>query len=132
MVPINYILRYKKESEVVLDPFVGSGSTLVACATLRRLGVGVDINPEAEKAKEKRFKLVLEKEPTLADWIKKQRFIQGDSRNLSFLPDSSIDLIVAHPPDEILHRPIFWRRSFPTHSHYESTLTSVGLADTLD
>jgi len=98
MVPINCILRYTKESEVVLDPFVGSGSTLVACATLRRQGIGVDINPEAERAKEKRFKLVLEKDSSLADWIKKQRFIQGDSRNLSFIPDSSIDLIVAHPP----------------------------------
>jgi ParB family chromosome partitioning protein len=98
MVPINCILRYTKENEVVLDPFVGSGSTLVACATLRRLGIGVDINPEAEKAKEKRFKIVLEKEPSLADWIEKQRFIQGDSRGLSFIPDSSVDLIVAHPP----------------------------------
>jgi hypothetical protein len=98
MVPINCILRYTKENEVVLDPFVGSGSTLVACATLRRVGIGVDINPEAEKAKEKRFKLVLEKDPSLTDWMKKQRFIQGDSRDLSFIPDSSVDLIVAHPP----------------------------------
>jgi ParB family chromosome partitioning protein len=98
MVPINCILRYTKENEIVLDPFVGSGSTLVACATLRRLGIGVDINPEAEKAKEKRFKLVLEKDASLADWIEKQHFIQGDSRNLSFILDSSVDLIVAHPP----------------------------------
>jgi DNA modification methylase len=58
----------------------------------------VDINPEAEKAKEKRFKILLEKDPSLAGWIEKQRFIQGDSRNLSFIPDSSVDLIVAHPP----------------------------------
>lgn len=98
MVPINCILRYTKEGQIVLDPFVGSGSTLVACATLRRQGIGVDINPEAEKAKKKRFKLVLQKDPSLADWIKKQRFIQGDSRDLSFIRDSSIDLIVAHPP----------------------------------
>jgi len=32
---------------------------------LRRFGIGVDINPEAESAKEKRFKLVLEKDPSL-------------------------------------------------------------------
>jgi ParB family chromosome partitioning protein len=98
MVPINCILRYTKENEIVLDPFVGSGSTLVACAALRRLGIGVDINPEAEKAKEKRFRLVLKKDPSLADWIEKQRFVQGDSRNLSFMRDSSVDLIIAHPP----------------------------------
>jgi hypothetical protein len=98
IVPINCILRYTKENEVVLDPFVGSGTTLVACAMLRRLGIGVDINPEAEKAKEKRFKLVLEKDPSLVDFMGRQRFIQGDSRDLSFIQDSSVDLIVAHPP----------------------------------
>jgi ParB family chromosome partitioning protein len=98
MVPINCILRYTRENEIVLDPFVGSGSTLVACAALRRLGIGVDINPEAEKAKEKRFRLVLDKDPSLANWIEKQRFVQGDSRNLSFIRDSFIDLIIAHPP----------------------------------
>jgi len=98
IVPINCILRYTKENQIVLDPFVGSGSTLIACATLKRWGIGVDINPEAEKAKEKRFKLVLEKDPSFTDWISKQRFIQGDSRNLSFIHDSSIDMIIAHPP----------------------------------
>ena len=61
IVPINCILRYTKENEIVLDPFVGSGTTLVACAMLRRLGIGVDINPEAEKAKEKRFRLKRER-----------------------------------------------------------------------
>jgi DNA modification methylase len=98
IVPINCILRYTKENELVLDPFVGSGTTLVACGMLRRFGVGVDINPEAEKAKEKRFNAVREKDPSLADWLEKQKFIQGDSRDLSFLEDASIDLIIAHPP----------------------------------
>ena len=98
IVPINCILRYTKESDLVLDPFVGSGTTLVACAMLRRYGIGVDINPEAEKAKEKRFRIVHEKDPTLLDSLDKQKFVQGDSRNLSFIQDSSIDLIFAHPP----------------------------------
>jgi ParB family chromosome partitioning protein len=98
IVPVNCILRYTKENEVVLDPFVGSGTTLVACAMLKRLGVGIDINPEAEIAKEKRFKAVSEKEPSLLDWLARQRFIQGDSRDLSFIESSSIDLIFAHPP----------------------------------
>jgi hypothetical protein len=57
MVPINCIPRYTKENELVLERFVGSGSTLVACAASKRLGIGVDINPEAEKGKKKRFRL---------------------------------------------------------------------------
>jgi len=34
-----------KESSLVLDPFVGSGTTLIECATLGVPSVGVDINP---------------------------------------------------------------------------------------
>ncbi len=98
IVPINCILRYTKENELVLDSFAGSGTTLVACAMLKRLGIGVDINPEAEKAKEKRFRVVCEKDPMLANRLEMQKFIQGDSRDLSFIQDSSIDLVIAHPP----------------------------------
>ena len=98
MVPLNCILRYSKEGEVVLDPLTGSGTTLVSCAMTGRLGIGVDINPEAERAKEKRFKAVLEKAPSLKKSLERQKFIQGDSRNLSFLPNSSVDLVIAHPP----------------------------------
>ena len=98
IVPINCILRYTKEGEIVLDPFAGSGTTLVACAMLRRLGIGVDINPEAETAKEKRFNTVRQKDTTVTEWLEKQRFATGDSRDLSFIQDSSVDLIIAHPP----------------------------------
>jgi ParB family chromosome partitioning protein len=98
VVPVNCVLRYTKQNELVLDPFAGSGTTLVACAMLKRLGVGVDINPEAEKAKEKRFNIVRQKDPSLTSWLKRQRFVQGDSRNLSFIEDSSIDFVIAHPP----------------------------------
>jgi len=98
IVPVNCILRYTKENELVLDPLVGSGTTLVACAMLKRFGIGVDINPEAEIAKEKRFKAVLEKDSSLVDWLERQKFVQGDSRDLSFIQDSSVDLIIAHPP----------------------------------
>ena len=46
-IPRNLILRYTREGEVVLDPFVGSGTTLVECKLLHRRGIGVDINPAA-------------------------------------------------------------------------------------
>jgi len=98
MVPLNCILRYSKEGELVLDPLAGSGTTLVSCAMTGRLGIGVDINPDAERAKEKRFKAVSEKAPALKKWLERQKFIEGDSRNLSFIPNASVDLVIAHPP----------------------------------
>lgn len=97
-VAVNCILRFSKAGERVLDPCVGSGTTLVACAMLNRSGIGVDVTPQAQSAKDKRFMLVMEREPRLKKALCAQRFVQGDSRDLSLLGDASIDLVIAHPP----------------------------------
>lgn len=41
------ILRYSREAGKILDPFCGSGTTLVEARLARRYSVGVDINPLA-------------------------------------------------------------------------------------
>ena len=30
----------------ILDPFIGSGTTLIACVLLKRYGIGIDIDPQ--------------------------------------------------------------------------------------
>jgi site-specific DNA-methyltransferase (cytosine-N4-specific) len=40
-----FINKYTKEGEIVLDPFVGSGTTLLAATLNNRIGIGSDINP---------------------------------------------------------------------------------------
>ncbi len=39
-----YITRYSNVGDMIFDPFVGSGSTLLAATTNNRFGVGMDIN----------------------------------------------------------------------------------------
>lgn len=45
-IPNQLIRRYTKENEVVLDVFLGSGTTLYECESLKRKCVGMDINTE--------------------------------------------------------------------------------------
>ena len=42
------IEKYSKKGELVLDPFTGSGTTLLEALLLRRYAIGIDINPISE------------------------------------------------------------------------------------
>jgi len=42
-----YIEKYSKSNEIVLDPFCGSGVTTTESVKLGRRAVGIDINPTA-------------------------------------------------------------------------------------
>lgn len=45
-IPHQMMLRYTKRGEWVLDPFVGSGTTLIECRRLGRNGIGIELNKE--------------------------------------------------------------------------------------
>lgn len=90
-IPRNIILRYSNEGDLILDQFVGGGTTLVEAKLLNRNIIGVDINPAAlERCREK---CNFERDNCGKVYIR-----QGDARNLSFVQDTSIDLICTHPP----------------------------------
>ncbi|MFX8110460.1 DNA methyltransferase, partial [Acinetobacter baumannii] len=48
-VPRNLILKYTEEKDIVLDPFCGSGTSMIECKLLNRKGIGIDINIDALK-----------------------------------------------------------------------------------
>lgn len=43
-IPNQLIQRYTKENDWVLDPFLGSGTSLIECQRLHRNGIGIDID----------------------------------------------------------------------------------------
>jgi site-specific DNA-methyltransferase (adenine-specific) len=43
-VPKRCIKLFSSKGDVVLDPFLGSGTTLIACLQTSRVGIGVEIN----------------------------------------------------------------------------------------
>jgi len=97
-IPRQLMLRFTKKGEWVLDPFVGSGTTLIECKRLGRNGVGIELNP---RVADEAMKLI-EKEPNLRKV--ETRVIQGDSRKIDYkkiLSESGIknfQLAILHPP----------------------------------
>ncbi|PJA18239.1 MAG: site-specific DNA-methyltransferase, partial [Deltaproteobacteria bacterium CG_4_10_14_0_2_um_filter_43_8] len=90
-IPRNVILKFTKESDLILDPMVGAGTTLIEAKLLNRNAIGIDINPAAVKLTNENLKFK-------ADNNSKQDCYVGDARSLKGITDNSIDLIVTHPP----------------------------------
>jgi site-specific DNA-methyltransferase (adenine-specific) len=42
----DHILTWSNEGDVVLDPFMGSGTTGLACKETNREFIGIEINPD--------------------------------------------------------------------------------------
>ena len=94
---ISRLIRFfTKRGGVVLDPFVGVGSTLKACALEGRIGIGFELNPlYVELTKER---LSTEVRDLWAN-TDEQVIKQGDARDLiKSLPENSLDFVVTSPP----------------------------------
>ncbi len=97
-IPRQLMLRYTKKGDWVLDPFAGSGTTLIECRRLQRNGLGVEINPEvASKAQEL---ISLESNP----WKVVSDLAVGDSTDFDFGQAlhrhsvKQVQLVILHPP----------------------------------
>lgn len=86
---------FTKKEDTVLDPFVGIGSTLKACALESRKGIGIELNHKyAELTRER---LLTEAAGSMLQHG--QTIIEGDCRIIiDELPTDSVDFVVTSPP----------------------------------
>ena len=90
---VRLIEFFTKPRERVLDPFVGSGSTLVACSQVGRHGVGIELVEQWVDIANRR----IENEPNPMDVD--LRVVQGDARQRLFeMSDESTHFVVTSPP----------------------------------
>ena len=86
----NIILRYSQEKDVVLDQFVGGGTTLIECKLNNRNAIGIDINPSAIEITKNKLNFDCENNVEIDVKL-------GNACCLN-LKDESVDLICTHPP----------------------------------
>ena len=100
-----FIRFFTKEGGIVFDPFLGTGSTLVACHSTQRNGVGIELQKKyadiaKERIKELQGQLTLTNEG--AKDMSKQLVIENDSSQIeniwSDLHLPNIDLVITSPP----------------------------------
>lgn len=105
-----FIEFFTKPGQTVLDPMVGTGSTLVACLRAGRNGVGIELNPRyAEIARQ-----IIAEEQALGDNVTEDtrlgaegiadannldvHIIEGDARQINTFDLPTVDYVITSPP----------------------------------
>ena len=83
------ILFFTKKGQLVLDPFMGTGTTLVSCDKTNRVGIGIDLNKDFCTMAKKRLDEL---------HIKGQRIIHGDALDEVVSIKKNFDYCVTSPP----------------------------------
>jgi DNA modification methylase len=97
-IPNQFLRRYTKKGEWVLDPFVGSGTTLIECKRLGRNGLGIELNKQV--AEMTKSNVAREKNP----YKVKTKIINDDSCSFNYkeqfkkLSIGSVQFLLMHPP----------------------------------
>jgi len=113
---INRLIRmYTQKGDLVLDPFVGTGTTLEACKNTGRAGIGIELNERfIEYARE------VSKQSTLTAAVS-LRVVSDDCRNvLKHVQPNSVQLMVTSPPyADFIHKSVKDRKK----THKTSLIT---------
>lgn len=103
---VRLIELFTKNGERVLDPFLGSGSTLIACLMCGRRGIGIELVSRWVEIARRRVRHYLVTSAVLPLVDPTCDIIEGDSRHvLAAMPADCFDFVVTSPPYwNILHK----------------------------
>jgi len=90
---------YTKTGDLVIDPFVGSGSAVVAAKELGRRGVGVDINEKFIELAKRR----LGQESLFQQRNECKVYLDDANNLLRYVPPETADLCITSPPYWMIH-----------------------------
>ena len=96
-----FIEFFTKSGQIVLDPMVGTGSTLLACYRSGRSGIGIELLHKYAKVAEERFTQIASQQTTQQNknaheiWLK---LIHGDARDIDKMKLPSVDYCITSPP----------------------------------
>lgn len=97
-IPNQLIRRYTKPGDLVIDPFLGGGTTLIEARRLGRHGLGIELNPEVAALATQNIAM----EPAVSGVG--SIIMEGDSRTLELQPImetcgwENAQLVIMHPP----------------------------------
>lgn len=92
-----FINFFTKRGQWVLDPMVGTGSTLLACLMTERNGIGIELIPKwAEIAKQRLAEA--KQQLSLLGEKTQQIVIVADARNIDQIDMPPIDYVLTSPP----------------------------------
>lgn len=96
-IPHQLFARYTKKGEWILDPFMGSGTSLIEAQRMGRNSIGIDLLPEVSNEANRRIRTE-RREGVVA------KVVSGDSRNynieklLRSVGIDKVQFVIMHPP----------------------------------
>lgn len=99
-IPNQMIRRYTEEGDTVMDLFMGSGTALYECESLKRDYIGFDINQDIIDYVEGRMQDFVDIQFFIhnCDVVDSKRFDSCVEKDLRQLGKKKVDLLLVHPP----------------------------------
>ncbi len=97
-IPNQLLRRYTKKNDWVLDPFLGSGTTLIECKRLGRNGLGIELQPAVLNLALKNISDEENPHSVRTETICSDSQTLDFSKELINLGINSVQFIIMHPP----------------------------------